>query len=40
MEEFFSSVIVENSYFSDHDAVRTVVEKNSVDFHINPLTLI
>ena len=34
MEEFFTSVTVENIYFSDHDAVRIVTEKNSVDFHI------
>ena len=35
MEEFFASATVENSYFSDYDAVRTVIEKNSGDFHIN-----
>ena len=36
MEEFFIDATVENIYFSDHDAVRIVIEKNSVDFHINP----
>ena len=36
MEEFFTNVTVENIYFSDHDAVRIIIEKNSVDFHINP----
>ena len=32
-EEFFTNANVENIYFSGHDAVRTVIEKNSVDFH-------
>ena len=35
MDEFFSSLIVESIYFSDHDAIRIVIEKSSVDFHIN-----
>ena len=35
MEEFFTNVNVENIYFSDHDAARIVIGKNSVDFHIN-----
>ena len=34
MEEFSTSVTVENIYFSDHDALRTVIKKNAVDFHI------
>ena len=36
LEEFFTNVTVENIYFSDHDAVRIAIEKNYVDFHINP----
>ena len=40
MEEFFTNLTVGNSYFSDHDAVRIVIEKNSVDFQINPKKLI
>ena len=36
MEEFFVNVTVEKNFFSDHDAVRTVIEKNFIDFHINP----
>ena len=36
MKEFITNVTVENLYFSDHDAVRIVIEKNVVDFHINP----
>ena len=36
MEEFLTKVTVKNIYFSDHDAVRIAIEKNYVDFHINP----
>ena len=36
MEEFFTNVTVGNICFSDHDNVRIVIEKNSVDFYINP----
>ena len=36
MEEFFTNVTVENIYFSDNDAVRIAIEKNYIDFHINP----
>ena len=36
MEEIFINATVENIYFSDHDAVRIVIRRNSVDFHINP----
>ena len=35
MEEFFTIATVENIYFSDHDALRIVIKKNAVDFHIN-----
>ena len=35
MEEFCTSATVENIYFSDHDALRIVIKKNAVDFHIN-----
>ena len=31
MENFFTNESVENIYFSDHDAVRIVIEKNAVD---------
>ena len=36
MEEFSINLTVENIYFSDHDAVRTVIDKNVVDFHTIP----
>ena len=32
MEEFFANAIVENIYFSDHDAIRIVIEKNYDNF--------
>ena len=32
MEELFFNASVQNNYFSDHDAVRIIIEKNSVDF--------
>ena len=35
MENIFTNVTVENIYFSDHDAARIVIEKNSVGFQIN-----
>lgn len=40
MEKLFTNVTVENIFFLDHDAVRIVIEKNSVVFHINPWNLI
>ena len=33
MEKFSANVTVENIYFSDHDAIKIVIEENSVDFH-------
>ena len=33
MEEFSTNATIENSYFSDHNAVRTAIEKNVLDFH-------
>ena len=36
MEEFFTTVTVENIYSSDHDAVRTVIEKSCIDLHAIP----
>ena len=36
MEEFSINLTVENIYFSDHDAVRNVIDKNAVDFHTIP----
>ena len=32
MEEFFANATVKNIYFSDHYAVRIIIEKNAVDF--------
>ena len=32
MEELFYNATVQNIYFSDHDAVRIIIEKNSIDF--------
>ena len=36
MEQFFTNETFEKTYFSDHDVVRIVNEKNYLDFHINP----
>ena len=36
MEEYFTNATFENFYFSDHDVVRIVIGKNSVDFHTFP----
>ena len=37
MEEFSANITVKKNFFSDHDAVRTLVEKkNCVDFHTIP----
>ena len=36
MEEFFANATVKNIYFSDHDAIRIVIEKNNVDFQTIP----
>ena len=35
MKIFFTNVTVENIYFSDHDAITNVTEKNSANFQIN-----
>ena len=35
MEEFSIHITVENVYFSDHDALRIVIEKTAFDFHID-----
>ena len=32
IEELFTNATVENIYFSDHDAVRYIIQKNAVDF--------
>ena len=32
LEEFHIKAIVQNIYFSDHDAVRIILQKNEVDF--------
>ena len=34
LEEFHIKAIVQNIYFSDHDAVRIILRKN-VDFFVN-----
>ena len=36
MEEFFTNATVENIYFSDHDAIRILIEKNAVGFYTIP----
>ena len=36
MEEFSAQATVENIYFSNHDAVRIVIEKSNVDFQSIP----
>ena len=36
IEEFFTNSTVENIYFSDHDAIKNIIEKNAVDFHTIP----
>ena len=36
MEEFFTNATVQNIYFSDHDAVRILIEKNAVGFYTIP----
>ena len=36
MTEFFTNAIVEEIYFSDHDALRIAIVKNAVDFHTIP----
>ena len=36
MEEFFTNTTVENIYFSDHAAVKIIIEKNAVDFGTIP----
>ena len=36
MEEFFTIATVENICFSDHDAVRIIIEKNAIDFRAIP----
>ena len=40
MDKFITNITVENIYFSDHEAVRIVIEKISLDFYINPLNTI
>ena len=40
MDKFLTSVTVQNICFSDLEAVRVVVEKNSLDFYINPFNTI
>ena len=36
MEKFFTNATLENIYFSDHDAIRTAIEENAVDFYTIP----
>ena len=35
-EEFFARTTVENIYFSEHDSVRIIIEKNAVAFQTIP----
>ena len=34
--EFCTNATVANIYFSDHDAVKIITEKNALDFHTIP----
>ena len=36
MAEFFTNVTVEDLHFSDHAVTRITIDKNNVDFHMNP----
>ena len=36
MEEFSINVSVENIYFADHDPLRIIIGKNSLDFQTIP----
>ena len=36
MEEFSTNATVKNIYFSDHDTIRIVAEKNNFDFQTIP----
>ena len=36
MEEFSANATVEKNFFSDHDAIKIVIEKNNVDFQTIP----
>ena len=36
MEEFSANATVEKFFFSDHDAIKIVIEKNNVDFQTIP----
>ena len=36
MEEFSANATVEKIFFSDHDAIKIVIEKNNVDFQTIP----
>ena len=36
MKKFFTNATLENIYFSDHDAIRTAIEENAVDFYTIP----
>ena len=33
VEEFCSNVIGENIYFSDHDGIGILIDKNAISFH-------
>ena len=35
LEEFHINTIVQNIYFSDHDAVRIILRKTEFDFFVN-----
>ena len=36
IKEYFINANVGNIYFSDHDAVRIIIEKNAFDFYTIP----
>ena len=40
MDKFITNITVESIYFPDQEAVRVVIEKNSLDCYINLLNTI
>ena len=39
MDELFTNATVGKIYFSDHDAVRVIIERNAVEFDTGPENL-
>ena len=40
MEELFTNATIEKSYFSNYEAVKTIIEKNAVDLMLLLMLLI